>query len=101
MELQQRFSTLLFNYTKDKNLIASLWKDIEIHYTEKHRTYHNLQHLIEIFSYLDLYKDELEQPNIVTFSFFLFFIMMLFIRFGIKIMKRKVRILLLISCLIL
>ena len=70
MELQQRFSTLLSNYTEDKNLIASLWNDVYTNYTEKHRAYHNLQHLTEIFSYFDLYKHELNQPNIVAISIF-------------------------------
>jgi len=70
MGLQKRFSALLLNYTEDQNLITSLWKEVYIRYTEKHRAYHNLQHLKELFSYFDLYKDELESPDMVAFSIF-------------------------------
>lgn len=70
MNLKQRFSKLLLNYTEDTNQIASLWNDISNKYTEKHRAYHNLNHLTEMFSYFDIFKHKIENPYIVAFSIF-------------------------------
>lgn len=70
MELQQRFYNLLFHYTKNENIIASLWKEVHENYSEKHRAYHNLNHLKELFIQFDAYKTELNKPNIVAFSIF-------------------------------
>lgn len=68
MNLEERFSTLLTEYTNDYNLITSLWKKIDKHYSEKHRAYHNKTHLIELFKYFDLYKDNLDNPDVVALS---------------------------------
>ncbi len=70
LTLQERFTDLLSRFTNDTTLISSLWKSIESKYTEKHRTYHNLKHLEELFSYFDDYKTHLEQPDLVAFSIF-------------------------------
>ena len=70
MHLEKRFSTLLSEYTTDADLISSLWKNIANHYSESHRAYHNKTHLSELFKYFDLYKDNLDNPDIVTFSIF-------------------------------
>ena len=70
MDLKQRFYNLLSNYIQDKDLTSSLWNEIYTHYSEKHRAYHNLNHLKEIFSYFDVYKDKLIHPDIVALSIF-------------------------------
>lgn len=70
MTLENRFIALLNTYTANKVLVASLWNNIELHYSEKHRAYHNLNHLTEIFTYFDTYKNQLETPNTVAFSIF-------------------------------
>ena len=70
LTLQERFTDLLSRFTNDTSLISSLWKSIESKYTEKHRTYHNLKHLEELFSYFDDYKTHLELPDLVSFSIF-------------------------------
>jgi len=70
MVLQHRFAMLLKKYTTNVALIEELWLEIKKKYTEKHRAYHNLNHLEEIFSYYDVYKDKLEQPDIICFSIF-------------------------------
>ncbi|WBX74719.1 hypothetical protein PG913_06025 [Tenacibaculum pacificus] len=41
-----------------------------IRYAEKHRTYHNLNHITEIFKAFDTYKSKLEHPDIIAFSIF-------------------------------
>ena len=70
MSLEERFFNLLFKYTQNKTLIASLWEAINVQYSEKHRAYHNLQHLKELFTYFDTYKNSLNNANNIAFSIF-------------------------------
>ena len=70
MNLEKRFSTLLSEYTNYSILIVSLWKNIDKHYSETHRTYHNKTHLVELFKYFDIYKKNLKNPDTVAFSIF-------------------------------
>lgn len=70
MDLKKRFHKLVSNYTKDENLIGLLWIDINKHYSEKHRAYHNLTHLNEIFKYADVYKQYIENYDCLAFSIF-------------------------------
>lgn len=70
MNLEKHFSTLVSEYINDAVLISSLWENINKHYSEAHRAYHNKTHLIELFKYFDLYKDNLDNPDIVAFSIF-------------------------------
>lgn len=69
-ELKNRFCTLLETYTANTSLIDDLWNNLEKRYSEKHRTYHNLKHLKELFDYFDFHHEQLENPNIVAFSIF-------------------------------
>ncbi len=68
--LKNRFTNLLENYTEDSKLIAILWDSVFKKYSEKHRAYHNLTHLEEIFKYFDVYQQEIEEPNTMAFSIF-------------------------------
>ncbi len=70
MDLKKRIHKLVSNYTKDENRIELLWKDIHKHYSEKHRAYHNLNHLTEIFKYVDVYKQHIENYDSLAFSIF-------------------------------
>ncbi len=70
MDLKQRFYNLVSKYTEDVNLMESLWNDTHKHYSEKYRTYHNLTHITELFNYFDLYKQHIENPELVAFSIF-------------------------------
>jgi len=70
MLLQNRFITLLKNYTSEVVLIDNLWNEILKKYSEKHRAYHNLNHLEEIFVYFDIYKDKINKPDIIGLSIF-------------------------------
>ena len=70
MELKNRFINLISPFTEDTELIDSLWREIDNHYSEKHRTYHNLTHIAELFNYFDIYKQQLENSNCVAFSIF-------------------------------
>lgn len=70
MQLQQRFYNLLLNYTQEKGIIDSLWKEVYENYSEKHRAYHNLNHLKELFIQFDTYKATLNKPNLLAISIF-------------------------------
>ncbi|MCF2875736.1 MULTISPECIES: hypothetical protein [unclassified Tenacibaculum] len=70
MNLEQRFSELISNYTNDATIKELLWKEIITNYSEKHRAYHNLTHLKEIFNYVDTYNNQIENIDIVSFSVF-------------------------------
>ena len=70
MTLQQRFYNLLSQYTKNSVLIAEFWNTIVANYSEKHRAYHNLKHLEEIFTYFDTHKAAIAKPNLLSFSIF-------------------------------
>lgn len=68
--LQHRFKKLFYSYSNDFQLIKSLWQEIESHYTEPHRAYHNLTHLEELFEYYKIYRKELKKPDLVAFAIF-------------------------------
>ena len=70
MTLQEIFGILLKKYIINDELIDTLWLEIKEKYSEKHRAYHNLNHLEEIFRYYDSCKDKLEQPDLICFSIF-------------------------------
>ncbi|GAL73797.1 hypothetical protein JCM19275_2644 [Nonlabens ulvanivorans] len=70
MTLKARFINLTSSYINENESIELLWNELESHYTESHRTYHNLTHLEELFEYYDTYKKELEKPDLVAFAIF-------------------------------
>lgn len=70
MDLQQRYINLLSEYKSDSKLIDLLWKSLNNHYSEKHRTYHNKTHLTELFKYFDTYKEQINNPETLAFSIF-------------------------------
>lgn len=88
MTLKARFINLTSSYINENESIELLWNELESHYTESHRTYHNLTHLEELFEYYDTYKKELEKPDLVAFAIF---IMILSTAFGIKRTKKIVQ----------
>ena len=50
--LKNKFQTLCQNFTKDYNLVNTLWKEIEEKHSEPTRYYHTLKHLEHIYSEL-------------------------------------------------
>lgn len=70
MDLEKRFKQLAQQYSEDSKSIETLWKTLNMHYSEPHRANHNLTHLRELFGYYDTYKNELGQPNMVAFAIF-------------------------------
>lgn len=70
LNLEKRFNKLLLNYTTDDSLIHNLWTSLFNKYSEKHRSYHNLNHLNELFNYFDTFYECLENTKMVSFSIF-------------------------------
>lgn len=69
MDLKNRFHTLLEKYTSAKE-VTILWNQLHNAYTEKHREYHNLNHLEELFNYFDKYQNEIQNNDAVAFGIF-------------------------------
>jgi predicted metal-dependent HD superfamily phosphohydrolase len=60
----------LTNYTDDISLINDLWTEIEVHYTDKKRFYHNLSHLNNLLFQLLQVKDKIENWETILFTLF-------------------------------
>lgn len=70
MILKEKFFQVCLQFTQDEVLIQNLWAEIDKKYSEKSRHYHNLQHLENMFSELELVKDKILNCNNISFSVF-------------------------------
>ncbi|OCA77842.1 hypothetical protein BBH99_10805 [Chryseobacterium contaminans] len=70
MNLKDQFEELCLFFTKDVELINTLWKEIETKYAEKGRHYHNLLHLENMFRELEDVKGNISDFTTVSFSVF-------------------------------
>jgi predicted metal-dependent HD superfamily phosphohydrolase len=70
MNLKDRFVQLCFPFTKDQDLIARLWKEIETKYTEKGRYYHDLLHIERMFEEFEAIKDSISNFSLISFAVF-------------------------------
>ncbi|ASK32272.1 hypothetical protein CEY12_20250 [Chryseobacterium sp. T16E-39] len=70
MNLQERFKKNLLLHTQDQNIIDILWKEIESQYSQKERYYHNLEHLDNMFSEIELVKTHISDFSNISFSIF-------------------------------
>lgn len=70
MNLKDNFFEICSQFNKEKTLIENFWIEIEKKYSEKGRHYHNLTHLENMFSELELVKDEIQNFNNISFSVF-------------------------------
>jgi len=50
--IKNKFQTLCQNFTKDQNLVGTLWEEIEEKHSEPARYYHTLKHLEQIYAEL-------------------------------------------------
>jgi predicted metal-dependent HD superfamily phosphohydrolase len=60
-EFQKRWMTLLDSLTNIDQVLKS-YEDLIQRYSEGHRAYHNLDHIVDCLRYLDCIKNELEEP---------------------------------------
>jgi len=70
MNLKERFFRICVDYTKNETLADQLWREIEKKYSEKGRHYHNLNHLENMFSELEVVKDKILNFSNISFSVF-------------------------------
>jgi len=56
MDLQKRWFDLTKELKINERLSHKMYAKIEKKYSESHRKYHNLQHLRELFTYVDEYE---------------------------------------------
>ncbi len=70
MNLQERFYKTLSYWVKDDIQIELQWKEVKNKYSSSSRHYHNLNHLSEMFTYYDMYKDKLEYPIELSYAIF-------------------------------
>ncbi len=69
MSLKEKFVQLCLQFSQDEILIENRWLEIEEKYSEKRRYYHNLTHLENMFSEVELIKiiSELSYPFVFNF----------------------------------
>ncbi|OED49160.1 hypothetical protein AB832_00010 [Flavobacteriaceae bacterium (ex Bugula neritina AB1)] len=70
MLLKEVFIPLSNLYTKNKDHSISLWQDIVCTYAKKHRYYHNLLHLENVYQKLTQVKTSINDWDMVLFSLF-------------------------------
>ncbi len=64
------FQTLCSISPTNQPLINSLWQEIERHYSNSKRHYHNLSHLEYMVKKAELFKHQIEDYNTLLFSIF-------------------------------
>ena len=68
--LKQSFEATIKNYSNDQKLRDSLWSEIESHYGEKKRYYHNLSHLENMLTELNAVRSQITDWDTVMFALF-------------------------------
>jgi len=68
MNLQSRWLSLTKELNINAQLAHKMYAKIEKKYSESHRKYHNLQHLRELFTYVDEYEEMIEEKNLVELA---------------------------------
>ncbi|WP_343686386.1 hypothetical protein [Chryseobacterium gleum] len=70
MDLKNQFEQLCSRFTEDRQLIHSLWNEIETRYSEKSRHYHDLLHLENMFTELEDVKGNISDFTGISFCVF-------------------------------
>ncbi len=68
--LKDNFVKLVSKFTQNNSLINELWSEIEQHYSEPTRHYHNLAHIAAVYNKLSVIKGLLVDWDMVQFSVF-------------------------------
>lgn len=68
--LKEIFVRISNKYSADINLSEQLWFEIEKNYSSKERYYHNLQHIQNMYSELELCKHLISDWDTILFSLF-------------------------------
>lgn len=67
-DLKDRWIKLLRVFEVDSSLVETLWSIIEKKYSHRHRKYHNLRHLQNLFDEMEKLEFALEDPQVFEFS---------------------------------
>lgn len=70
MILKKTLVGLLKNYSKDEQLIASLWREIEAYYGDTLRHYHTLDHLENLLLELTAVKEKIKNWEALLFTLY-------------------------------
>lgn len=70
LKLKPIFIHLIDAYGSNPDLRSKLWLEIEHHYSQKNRFYHNLNHIRDVYEKLLLVKENVDQWNIMLFALF-------------------------------
>lgn len=68
MNLQKRWLDLTKQLSIDNQLAHLMYAKIEKKYSESHRKYHNMQHLRELFAYVDEYEEMIKEKYLVELA---------------------------------
>lgn len=68
--LKQHFNGLLKKYTECEALMHQLWSEIQKHYSDSERHYHNLQHLGHILKVILPVKDKIKNWDALLFTLY-------------------------------
>jgi len=66
--LKSNWVSLCQKYTTDIEFVNLTYDEIELRYNDSKRHYHNFEHLIKMFNYIDLYKNQITDLDSVLFS---------------------------------
>ena len=66
--LEKEFRALVSRYTTDQELATTLWKEVQIAYTQPERYFHNLSHLEQIINALLPVQSQVEDWDTLLFA---------------------------------
>lgn len=68
--ISEVFQRFLSQYTENQFFIKETWKEIEKYYSEKHRCYHTLQHIEQLYFLLEKEKENIADWEALMWSIF-------------------------------
>lgn len=68
--LKEQFLALLTAFAVENTVAHNLWQNLQSHYNEPHRHYHNLSHIKALHSHFDSVKPFLKNPHAVELAIF-------------------------------
>lgn len=69
-DVKEVWRALASRYTANENLVNELYNNLERHYSEPQRYYHNLDHIQALLRFFIQYQEKLAVPEVVLFSIF-------------------------------
>lgn len=70
MLLKTKYMDLIYGYNVSNDAAEALWNEVASHYIKKHRYYHNLDHLEDLYVQLEFVKDKIQNWRVILFTLF-------------------------------